>query len=58
MSACTNPKPTKRIFNSGTGPKAYCPGCKKFQPAHQVPWGQERRNELGHITASFAPREH
>lgn len=46
--------PTHRIVNWGAGPKARCRYCGELVPAEQVPWGKERRDSLGRITASFA----
>lgn len=56
---CQQPKATRRVINpTGRGVKAWCPGCKSWQPAAQVPWGQEKRNGRGEITATFAPQAH
>jgi hypothetical protein len=57
-ASCATPIATKRVINPGTGVKAYCPGCKSWQPAAQVAWGQELRNTAGEITATYAPIAH
>lgn len=58
MANCQNPKPTQKTLNPGTGPLAWCPGCNSFKPAAQVPWGQEKRNLIGDIIATYAPVPH
>lgn len=55
---CTEPLPTRRVVNPGTGPLARCTGCKTWMPARQVPWGAELRNSAGDITATYAPIPH
>jgi hypothetical protein len=58
---CQRPKATKRVFNAGTGrgPQAWCPGCKSWQSAEQVPWGQELWNRAkDKIIATYAPKPH
>lgn len=55
--SCTTPVATRKVFNPGTGPRAWCPSCKSWQAAAQVPWGQELRNANG-IAATYAPVVH
>lgn len=55
---CAAPKATQKVANPGTGPIAWCPGCRSWRPAAQVPWGQEARDQWGGITATFAPVAH
>lgn len=55
---CANPKVTSNVFNAGYGTKAYCPGCKEYQPAKQVSWNRMRYNRNGVITATYAPLPH
>lgn len=56
--SCHKPRPTRNVFNPGTGAKAWCVGCHDWWPAVQVPMGQEKRNDAGKITASYAPVAH
>ena len=54
------PAPTKRTLHAwGDRPvMAWCPACQAFMPAAQVPFGQERRDSLGNITATYAAIPH
>lgn len=56
--SCARPRPTRNVYNSGYGAKAWCPDCRDWLPAVQVPFGQERKNAAGKITASYAPIVH
>jgi hypothetical protein len=55
---CRKPHPTRKVINPGTGVRAWCPTCQEWRPAAQVPFGQERRNRDGKITATYAPVAH
>jgi hypothetical protein len=54
---CAAPRATVRVLNPGTGPLAWCPGCKCWKPASQVPTGQELRRK-DRILATYAPTAH
>ena len=58
MRKCARPRPTKRVMSPSGRALAFCTSCKSWVPAVPVPFGKERRNPQGKITASYAPIAH